>query len=117
MENNNRRISTWIPLLLGLTLIFGVWLGIRLQNRKLATMLPAQLSNRSKLDQVINLVEGNYVDEVNSKKLVEDAIPEVLKQLDPHTSIKGDCRILSLNPLRNSASLSLSAASVAVIRT
>ncbi len=85
MENNNRRISTWIPLLLGLTLIFGVWLGIRLQNRKLATMLPAQLSNRSKLDQVINLVEGNYVDEVNSKKLVEDAIPEVLKQLDPHT--------------------------------
>ena len=38
-------------------------------------------------------------------------------QVKPSTSIKGDCRILSLNPLRNSASLSLSAASVAVIRT
>ncbi|MEI6275028.1 MAG: S41 family peptidase [Prolixibacteraceae bacterium] len=85
MENNNRRISPWIPLMLGLTLIFGVWLGIRLQNRKLAAMLPSQLNNRSKLDQVINLVEGNYVDEVNSRKLIEDAIPEVLKQLDPHT--------------------------------
>ena len=71
--------------MLGLTLIFGVWLGIRLQNRKLAAMLPSQLNNRSKLDQVINLVEGNYVDEVNSRKLIEDAIPEVLKQLDPHT--------------------------------
>ena len=34
---------------------------------------------------VINLVEGNYVDTVNSKKIIEDAIPEVLKQLDPHT--------------------------------
>ncbi len=74
-----------MPVLLALTLIFGVWLGIKLQNRKLSAMLPMQLTNKSKLDQVINLVEGNYVDTVNTKKIIEDAIPEVLKQLDPHT--------------------------------
>jgi carboxyl-terminal processing protease len=85
MENNNRTRSSWTPVLLALTLIFGVWLGIKLQNRKLATMLPVQLNTKSKLDQVINLVEGNYVDTVNTKKIIEDAIPEVLKQLDPHT--------------------------------
>jgi carboxyl-terminal processing protease len=85
MENNNRKLSTWTPVLLALTLIFGVWLGIKLQNRKLAALLPVQLNDKSKLDQVINLVEGNYVDTVNSKKIIEDAIPEVLKQLDPHT--------------------------------
>ena len=34
---------------------------------------------------VFSLIEGNYVDSVNSKKMMEDAIPEVLKQLDPHT--------------------------------
>jgi len=85
MENNNRKLSTWTPVLLALTLVFGVWLGIKLQNRKLAALLPVQLNNKSKLDQVINLVEENYVDTVNSKKMIEDAIPEVLKQLDPHT--------------------------------
>ena len=85
MENNNRKLSTWTPVLLALTLIFGVWLGIKLQNRKLAALLPVQLNNKSKLDQVINLIEGNYVDTVNSKRIIEDAIPEVLKQLDPHT--------------------------------
>ena len=85
MENNNRRISTWMPVILAITLILGVWLGIKLQNRRLATMLPTQMINKSKLDMVINLVEGNYVDTVNSKKIVEDAIPEMLKQLDPHT--------------------------------
>ena len=85
MENNNRKFSTWIPVLLAVTLIFGVWLGIKLQNRKLSAMMPLQMSNKSKLDMVINLVEGNYVDTVNSKKIVEDAIPEILKQLDPHT--------------------------------
>ena len=86
MENNNRRISIWMPIIVGVTLIFGVWLGIRLQNRKQAAglqILPT--TSHSKLDQVINLIEGNYVDTVNAKRLVEDAIPEVLKQLDPHT--------------------------------
>jgi len=51
----------------------------------LSAMLHTQFNSKSKLDMVINLVEGNYVDTVNSKKIVEDAIPEVLKQLDPHT--------------------------------
>ena len=85
MENQRSKITTWMPVFLAITLIFGVWLGIRLQNRRLAAMLPLQLHNKSKLDQIINLVEGNYVDTVDSKKIIEDAIPEVLKQLDPHT--------------------------------
>lgn len=85
MENNNRKLTTWLPLLIAVTLIFGVWLGIKLQSRKLGSMLPANITNKSKLDMVLNLVEGHYVDSVNSQKMVEDAIPEVLKQLDPHT--------------------------------
>ena len=87
MENNSRRFSTWLPVILGVTLIFGVWLGIRLQSRKqVAGGMPMMSTTiHSKLDQVITLIEGNYVDTVNSKKMIEDAIPEVLKQLDPHT--------------------------------
>jgi carboxyl-terminal processing protease len=86
MENNNKKLSAWMPVLLALTLVFGVWLGIKLQNRKLAAILPSQMTGKSKLDRVIDLVEGNYVDTVDSKKMVEDAIPELLKQLDPHTT-------------------------------
>ncbi len=75
-----------MPVIISITLIFGVWLGIKLQNRKLSAMLPSHISSKSKLDLVMNLVEGNYVDTVNSKKMVEEAIPEILKQLDPHTT-------------------------------
>ena len=75
-----------MPVIVGVTLIFGVWLGIRLQSRKQAANQPIlSTTMHSKLDQVINLIEGNYVDTVNTKRIVEDAIPEVLKQLDPHT--------------------------------
>jgi len=86
MENNSRKFSTWMPIVVAVTLIFGVWLGIKLQNRKLTAMIPSHINNKSKLDLVINLVEGNYVDTVNSKNMVEEAIPEMLKQLDPHTT-------------------------------
>lgn len=86
MENSNRKISTWLPLLVAVTLIFGVWMGIKLQSRKIGSMLPAQITNKSKLDMVLNLVEGHYVDSVNSSRMVEEAIPEILKQLDPHTT-------------------------------
>ncbi len=75
-----------MPLLLAITLILGVWLGIKLQNRKLGALLPSRITNKSKMDVVIGLIEGNYVDTVNTKRLVEEAIPEVLKQLDPHTT-------------------------------
>ncbi|HWS00032.1 MAG TPA: S41 family peptidase, partial [Prolixibacteraceae bacterium] len=86
MENNNRKLSTWMPVIIAVTLIFGVWLGIKLQNRKIGALIPSQLNKKSKLDLVISLVEGNYVDTVNSRKMVEEAIPEVLKHLDPHTT-------------------------------
>ena len=85
-NNNNNRLSTWMPVFLAVTLIFGVWLGIKLQNRKIGAIVPSQISNNSKLDVVVKLIEGNYVDAVDSKKIVEDAIPEMLKQLDPHTT-------------------------------
>ncbi len=75
-----------MPVFLAVTLIFGVWLGIKLQNRKIGALVPTQLSTNSKLDVVMKLIEGNYVDAVDSKKIVEDAIPEMLKQLDPHTT-------------------------------
>ncbi len=85
MENHRSKITTWLPVFLAVTLILGVWLGIKLQSRRIATLLPLQIHSTSKLDQIISLVEGNYVDSVNTRKIVEDAIPEVLKQLDPHT--------------------------------
>lgn len=85
MENHRSKITTWLPVFLAVTLILGVWLGIKLQSRRVANLLPLQIHSTSKLDQIISLVEGNYVDSVNTRKIVEDAIPEVLKQLDPHT--------------------------------
>jgi carboxyl-terminal processing protease len=39
----------------------------------------------NKIDALLNLIEEQYVDTVNKADLVEGIIPEILKNLDPHT--------------------------------
>jgi len=39
----------------------------------------------NKIDALLNLIEEEYVDTINKSDLVEGIIPEILKNLDPHT--------------------------------
>jgi len=54
----------------------------------ISTSLNAQFFNEPtfKFGQLLNYLDRFYVDSVNENKLTEDAIVEVLKQLDPHSS-------------------------------
>jgi carboxyl-terminal processing protease len=40
---------------------------------------------KSKVESILNLIEEEYVDTVDREKLEEKIIPEILKNLDPHT--------------------------------
>ena len=85
MDNRTRKIAIWTPVFLVVSLIIGLVLGMNLQSRKQLSFLHRQLNNNNKLGVIMTLIEGNYVDSVDSKKIVELAIPDILKQLDPHS--------------------------------
>jgi carboxyl-terminal processing protease len=84
MEKRSR-IITWTPVFLAVALIIGIWLGVKMQSRKQSAAFPMLMNDGNKLSLIMNLIEGNYVDSVDSKKLIEEAIPQILTQLDPHT--------------------------------
>jgi len=72
-------------------LIAGLILGPKLvrenQNSRNGSFLPFGLSNRSaKVEQVIQIINENYVDSVKLDTVQDIAIQEILKQLDPHSS-------------------------------
>ena len=85
MDNKNRRIVIWMPVFLAVAIIAGVFLGAKLQSRLQLSARTTQANGANKVSLIMSLIEGNYVDTVDSKKIVESAIPEILKQLDPHT--------------------------------
>ena len=85
MDSRTRRLVIWMPVLLALAIIVGIFLGARLQSRMQIGTRTTPAKNANKVGLIMNLIEENYVDSVDSKKIVEAAIPEMLKQLDPHT--------------------------------
>ena len=85
MDNKTRRIVIWMPVFLAVAIVAGVFLGAKLQSRLQLSARTTQANGANKVSLIMSLIEGNYVDTVDSKKIVEAAIPEILKQLDPHT--------------------------------
>lgn len=85
MKNNN-----FTPIWLFVFLSIGIFLGYYLTNNALQNtnniVLPNQDTNSySKLNEVLSIIDDAYVDTINKKKLVEDVLPVVLKDLDPHS--------------------------------
>jgi carboxyl-terminal processing protease len=71
--------------MLGVALALGVVIGRYFPS---GDELPKNSSIRTrndKLNNILNIIESNYVDSVNRNDLVETAIPAILKKLDPHS--------------------------------
>lgn len=77
-----RKLSTWLPFIVGLSLGAGVLIGTKLGTRKVV------LDNGESFDKikaVLGYVEENYVDTVNPEKLTDITLQEMLQHLDPHS--------------------------------
>jgi carboxyl-terminal processing protease len=85
MDNKTRKIVIWMPVLLTLFVIAGIFVGVKLQNRIQSGSRIMSGNSTNKVGVILSLIEGDYVDSIDTKKIVESAIPEILKQLDPHT--------------------------------
>jgi carboxyl-terminal processing protease len=73
------------PLLFALTLIGGMFIGTNLGDKNLLQVKAATEENPNKLVSLIDFIEDNYVDSIDKKELIEDAIQSVLQNLDPHS--------------------------------
>lgn len=83
MSGKSKTIAIITPILFSLTLIIGILIGnsySKLSDKSL-TLYP----NTDKLNAVLSYIEEEYVDSVSREELIEEAIPEILKKLDPHS--------------------------------
>lgn len=81
----NKKPSAMQPLLFALTLIGGMFIGTNLGDKNLLQVKPSTEQNPNKLVSLIDFIEDNYVDSIDKKNLIEDAIESVLANLDPHS--------------------------------
>ena len=83
MKNNNTR---FIPLLLAICLIAGIAIGTFYANHFSGNKLGIINTSSNKLNALLRIIDDQYVDTVNMGELVEEAMPQILSELDPHSS-------------------------------
>ncbi|MEZ3591190.1 MAG: S41 family peptidase [Muribaculaceae bacterium] len=70
----------WIPLSVAIALVAGIWLGGYFHGHDSTS------GGVHKLNTILGLIDRDYVDTVDIDELVELSIPEILANLDPHST-------------------------------
>lgn len=86
---SSNKSSRYIPIIIAISIIGGIFIGTFYSNRFSdnnpigTSILP---SSPNKLNGLLRIINDQYVDTVNMGDLIEDAMPTILGELDPHSS-------------------------------
>ncbi|MDG1914390.1 MAG: S41 family peptidase [Crocinitomix sp.] len=75
-----------IPILMGLTLAIGVWLGTMFIPSGGGGSNQIITENTNKFNTILEIIEERYVDSVDNEMLIESSIQGMIAKLDPHSS-------------------------------
>lgn len=80
----NKKINYLLPLLISVSIIIGMWVEKALNRNQVNDSLFVY-PQANKINTVINYIMEEYVDSVSKDELIENTIPEILENLDPHS--------------------------------
>lgn len=81
-EYKNTSTQIRLPIIISAALIVGLMIGKNFAQPKVSKEF---LSSYQKLQQLMEYIENDYVDSVNTEELIEESIENILDKLDPHT--------------------------------
>ena len=80
--NNKQARFVWVPLLVAVAVVGGILIG-----RFFSSEIPFGNSARyDKIESLLQCIEQQYVDTVNRADLIENVMPKILGELDPHSA-------------------------------
>ena len=82
MKSKNYR---FMPLWLAVSVVIGILIGTFYANHFSGNRLNIINSSGNKLNNLLHIIDDQYVDTVNINDLVEKAMPQILGELDPHS--------------------------------
>lgn len=74
------------PLFLAVSMAIGIFIGTLLTSYFGETKFNVIATGGNKINYLLQLIENNYVDTVDMNTIAEEAIPQILSELDPHSS-------------------------------
>ncbi len=75
----------YIPLVLGVAIAAGIFIGGKLDFNDSRDKLFSTNSKKDKLNRLIDYIEYDYVDDINTDSIVDVTVNGILENLDPHS--------------------------------
>lgn len=82
---NNKKSNRFMPLMMALCVIIGIIVGSFYSNHFSGNRLSIINTGTNRINNLLHIIDDQYVDKVNLDSLVEDAMPKILTELDPHS--------------------------------
>jgi carboxyl-terminal processing protease len=82
----NKKITVLLPLLIAVSIATGILIGNLLNRNSQPGFAGLHADGSNKISEILQYIEQGYVDSVNTAGIIEKTIPEILKNLDPHTT-------------------------------
>ena len=74
-----------MPIIMAVCVVIGILIGTFYANHFSGNRLSIINSSSNKLNNLLHIIDDQYVDTVNVNDLVEKAVPQILSELDPHS--------------------------------
>ena len=82
---DQKKTSRYMPILMTLCIVIGILIGNFFANHFSGNRLNIINSGSNRLNNLLHIIDDQYVDKVNIDSLVDQAIPQILAELDPHS--------------------------------
>ncbi len=79
--NPEKKFKVWLPFLISLGIALGIFIGVKYSD---FTGF-ARSGGVEKLEGILNYIDKSYVDNVDENRIIEDALPHIVQELDPHS--------------------------------
>ncbi len=86
MYEPQKRINLFLPLILSLVLMAGIFIGTKLNfSEKTVVFTPGSHGSDGKMEKVLDFIVENYVDTIQRNSLEDKTLSSMLHSLDPHS--------------------------------
>lgn len=85
MNINKKKANRFMPIIMAICVVIGIMIGSFFSNHFSGNRLNIINSGSNRLNNLLHIIDDQYVDAVNIDSLVDKAIPLILSELDPHS--------------------------------
>lgn len=83
MKHNSSR---FLPIIIAFAVVVGIFIGSFYANHFAGRRVSLINTSSNKLSDLLHIVDDQYVDTVSISDVVEKALPQILRELDPHST-------------------------------